>query len=79
LGKQCGIELHLPQLIEAIHEVHSSRIDPYLDHNRNRICENCALHHSDICPCPMDYLAVLLVEAVEMVDQRRKEAERAPA
>jgi hypothetical protein len=26
--------------------------------------------HSSICPCPMDYLAVLLVQAVENVDAR---------
>ena len=27
--------------------------------------------HSRICPCPMDYLAELIVEAVEAVDRRR--------
>ncbi len=71
LGKNCGIELHLPQLIDAIHEVRSTRIDPYLVHNRQSICEKCAFLHSDICPCPMDYLLVLVVQAVETVDQRR--------
>jgi hypothetical protein len=70
-GKVCGIELHLPQLIEAIHQVHSDLIDPYLAHNRQNICERCVFLHSSSCPCPMDYLAVLLVQAVETVDQRR--------
>jgi hypothetical protein len=77
LGKQCGIELHLPQLIDAIHEVHSPSIAPYLDHNREKICQKCAFLHSSICPCPMDYLAVLLVQAVEAVDERRERHEQA--
>lgn len=72
LGKDCGVELHLPALIDSIHEVHSGRIDPYLNHNRQTICEKCAFLHSSICPCPMDYLAVLLVDAVETVDARRQ-------
>jgi len=71
LGKDCGIELHLPQLIESIHEVHDAWIEPYLEHNREAICAHCALLHSSICPCPMDYLSTLLVEAVETVDERR--------
>jgi len=74
VGKQCGVELHLPQIVDAIHEIRSDWIKPYLENNRQRICETCALHHSDICPCPMDYLAVLLVQAVETVDKRREEA-----
>jgi hypothetical protein len=73
LGKQCGIEMHLPQLIDAIHDVHSASILPYLSNNREKICEHCPHLHSSICPCPMDYLSVLLVGAVEAVDQRRKE------
>jgi hypothetical protein len=72
LGKACGIELHLPQLIESIHQVDSPSIVPYLDHNRSEICAKCSFLHSSICPCPMDYLSVLLVEAVEEVDRRRE-------
>jgi hypothetical protein len=71
LGKNCGVELHLPELVDSIHQVHSNRLEPYLDHNRKAICEKCAFLHSEICPCPMDYLSALVVEAVETVDQRR--------
>jgi hypothetical protein len=71
LGKQCGIELHLPRLIDAVHEQHSDLIWPYLANNRKKVCERCTFLHSAICPCPMDYLSVLLVEAVEAVDERR--------
>src|SRR5262249_55499728 len=41
--------------------------------NRTEICEKCAFLHSSFCPCPMDYLAVLVVQAVETVDERRRE------
>lgn len=73
LGKPCGIEMHLPQIVDAIQHVHSDSIRPYLENNRNRICEKCVFNHSSICPCPMDYLAVLLVRAVETVDSRRNQ------
>jgi hemerythrin-like domain-containing protein len=72
LGKDCGIELHLPRLIESIREVHSVWIEPYLEHNREGICAKCAFLNSSICPCPMDYLSGLLVEAVETVDERKR-------
>jgi hypothetical protein len=70
-GKNCGVEMHLADLVDSIHQVRSNRIQPYLDNNREEICEKCALLHSSICPCPMDYLAVLVVQAVETVDARR--------
>jgi hypothetical protein len=71
LGKDCGVELHLPALVKAIHEVRSDTIAPYLEHDRQQICANCAFLHSSICPCPMDYLLVLIVDAVEKVDERK--------
>jgi hypothetical protein len=70
LGKMCGVELHLPRLVEAVHEIKSELIGPYLDNNRKKICEGCAFLNSDHCPCPMDTLAVLVVEAIEAVDKR---------
>lgn len=76
LGKPCGVELHLEKLIEAVHEVQSELIAPYLDNNRKKICEGCAFLHSDCCPCPMDTLAVLVVQAVESVDERRHRQEQ---
>jgi|ERR1017187_4272537 hypothetical protein len=73
LGKMCGVELHLENLVESIHQVRSNRIAPYLDHNRHEICEKCAFLHRSVCPCPMDYLAILVVKAVEAVDERRRQ------
>jgi hypothetical protein len=73
LGKPCGVELHLPQLVESVRQVHSDLIGPYLATNRHEVCEQCPyLHHADYCPCPMDSLAVLVVEAIEAVDRRRQ-------
>jgi hypothetical protein len=71
LGKQCGVEMHLPELIDGIHQVKSGSIEPYLSRTRLEVCGHCTLQHSDKCPCPIDYLAVLIVEAVEEVDRRR--------
>jgi hypothetical protein len=68
--------MHLPELIDSIHAVHSHRLAPYLAHNRMEICSRCALLHSSICPCPMDYLALLVVEAVEAMDERRGRREK---
>lgn len=78
LGKNCGVELHLPQLIDSIRDVHSDLLAPYLDHNRAEICEKCAFLHSSICPCPMDYLSGLIVEAVETVDRRHDRTDEVP-
>jgi len=71
LGKPCGIELHLPQLVQSVREVHSDLIAPYLACNRGHVCTTCSYLDSEHCPCPMDTLAVLLIEAVETVDRRR--------
>ncbi len=78
LGKTCGVEAHFPQLIEAIRAVKSGLIEPSLQQNRQTICEHCAALHGSACPCPMDYLAVLLVQAVETVDERHKARQTHP-
>jgi hypothetical protein len=77
IGKLCGIELHLPEYLDAIHQIDSGVIDPYLDNMRSNVCSGCAQKECSDCPCPMDYLSVLLVQAIETVDQRRPE--RLPA
>ena len=71
LGKRCGIEIHLPEYVKAIRSVNSTRIEPYLDAIHKSVCSHCTMRGADNCPCPMDYLLVLLVRAVETVDQRR--------
>jgi hypothetical protein len=73
LGKMCGVEMHLPELIESVRSVHSPLLAPYIEHDREVICARCAYLERSICPCPMDYLGGLVVEAVEEVDRRRRE------
>ena len=73
LGKKCGVELHLPKFLEAIHEVDSPRIGPYLDNIHRRVCSQCARRGCNDCPCPLDYLLVLIVQAVDTVDQRHRQ------
>ena len=43
LGKQCGIEMHLPRLIDAIHAVRSDSLAPYLESSHRHICATCPL------------------------------------
>src|SRR5262245_33269717 len=65
LGKVCGVELHLPQLVAAVREVHSDWMGPYLYNTHQKVCQGCPHLHRDCCPCPMDTLALLVAQAVE--------------
>ena len=78
LGKVCGVELHLPRLVSAVREVHSDWMAPYLDNTRQKVCEACPYLRRDCCPCPMDSLALLVVEAIEAVDRRRQPRDPGP-
>lgn len=72
LGKLCGVEQNLPNLIDAVHGVFSDSIVPYFESKQHQVCERCAFRNSKFCPCPMDYLLVLVVEAIETVDARHE-------
>src|SRR6516225_6320906 len=71
LGKACGVELYLPELIEAIREVQGDSTEPYQQMKQRLVCARCAYLHSNACPCPMDYWFVPIVQVVQAVDQRR--------
>ncbi len=72
LGTRCGIELNLPLYVQAVHEVESHLIEPYLDIIHQRVCSQCPQHDGAGCPCTLDYLPVLVVQAIESVDARRQ-------
>src|SRR5690242_14141986 len=72
LGKQCGIELDLPQLVDAVHGVHSVVMDPYIRTFHDGVCSQCPAHNGRQCPCPLDCLLLLAVQAIETVDERRR-------
>lgn len=70
-GKTCGVELHLAQFLQTVHKVESPLVGPYLDKIHDEVCTHCPRNGQEGCPCPLDYLLVLIVDAIEAVDRRR--------
>jgi hypothetical protein len=68
LGKHCGIEMHLPVLVQVAHAIRSGMIDPYIDCFHETICMTCPYRSTSECPCPLDYLLPLAIDAIETVD-----------
>jgi hypothetical protein len=71
LGQGCGIERHLPALVELCRTTDSNLIDPYIEKLHDTICVGCEYHDKPSCPCPLNYLLKLAVEAVEKVEHRQ--------
>jgi hypothetical protein len=78
-GLGCGIEQHVPELVEMCRTTQSALMDPYIDKLHDTICKDCAYRTEPECPCPLDYLLQLAVEAVERVERRRADRQSAPA
>ena len=70
LGKRCGIELNLRRLVDAVHLERSDAMDPYIQHFHDEVCMYCENRPTNQCPCPLESLLELAVEAVEAVDER---------
>jgi len=45
-------------------------IDPYIDQFHEQVCTHCPNRPTNQCPCPLEYLLTLVVQAIETVDQR---------
>jgi hypothetical protein len=71
LGKQCGIECNLPGLIDVVRGVHAEAIDSYIDHFHDDVCTRCPNRLSSQCPCPLEYLLTLAVQAIETVQLQK--------
>lgn len=71
-GKGCGIERHIPELVEICRNTDSVLMDPYIEQLHDTICVDCEFRDSPDCPCPLDYLLPLAIEAVERVQRRRE-------
>ena len=69
-GKRCGIELHLAEIVQVAHAARSRAIDPYIDRFHCDVCAHCATRETSQCPCPLDPLLLLAIEAIEAVDER---------
>jgi len=74
-GKACGIELHVPELVHLCRTSPNPQMAAYIDELHAQICEHCSNKDGPTCPCPLDYLLQLAVEAIERVDLRRRAAE----
>ena len=72
LGKRCGIELNLEHLVNAVHTVQCDAIDPYMLAFHDQVCSCCNCRPTSQCPCSLDRLLLLAVEAIETVDERRR-------
>ena len=73
-GKRCGIELHLPEIVELTHSISDQTMDPYIERFHDDLCSHCANRTTDQCPCPLETLLQLAVEAIESVDERYRSA-----
>ncbi len=71
LGKRCGVEVNLGELVQAVHHEHSNWMGPYIDRFHEDVCAHCVNRPTEQCPCALDYLLQLAVEAIEAVDERR--------
>ena len=69
LGKRCGIEVNLEQLVNAVHGVDSPAMDSYIEAFHRDVCESCLYGTTRNCPCPLDGLLLLAVQAIESVDE----------
>jgi len=70
LGKKCGIELQLPRIVELTHAIQSRSMEPYIDRFHDEVCSQCPVRPTNYCPCTLDPLLILAIEAIETVDQR---------
>lgn len=70
LGKACGIELHLAEIVEVCHRSQSGLVEPYERRFHEEVCLHCANRTTPQCPCPLDYLLPLAIDAIESVDER---------
>jgi len=72
-GKRCGIELHLQGIVDVCHAAQGELMDPYITQLHDDVCSGCTECVTDQCPCPLHYLLLLAAEAVDAVDERRRE------
>jgi len=69
---RCGIELQLPELVDAIHAAETGLpAGPAPD--QHKVCARCLHLRSARCPCAVEALTDVLVRAVRAVDARREQ------
>ncbi len=75
-SRECSIKIHLPQILQSVQGVTSDRIEDYVEHIREDVCAVCEDRNPDgSCDvrdridCPLDRYLLLVVEAIEEVQQ----------
>lgn len=70
----CGIEAHLPRVVDAVLSIESDRMDEYVDAIRAQVCGSCEnqtgdgyCRYRDRRECALDAYLFLVVEAIEEV------------
>lgn len=64
----------MAELEDICRQTDSALIDPYIPYIEKlheAVCAHCEFKDSSSCPCPLDYLMLLAVEAVERVETQR--------
>lgn len=69
-GKDCGIESHLEEIVQVAHAARNDAMDPYIERFHEDVCAHCKTRTTDQCPCPLDYLLLLAIQAIDAVDER---------
>ena len=78
-GRTCGLEAHLPRILEVVQTVHSSRMDEYVEAIRQRVCAVCEQDAQGVCraredgECALDAYLPLVVDALEEAERILKE------
>lgn len=76
-GRVCGIDRHLPALIDAIAAVNSNRMDEYVAAVESQICSACEQDAGGRCnvrdrgDCALYMYLSLVVDAIEEVKEAR--------
>jgi hypothetical protein len=70
-GRRCAIELRLGALVESVHRVRSGVIDQHIKSFKECDRIDRPNRFEDQCPCSLDFLLVLAVQAIEDVDHSR--------
>lgn len=72
---QCGVELHLPDIVKVVQSVKSLQLKDYVEELRKVVCGKCKNKNMDgTCQlrsdadCGLDRYFELVVEAIEEVD-----------
>ncbi len=72
-GRTCHVELYLPQVIDVVRSIDSTRMDAYVDRLRQTVCRVCEQNVDGDCAlrlkahCALDTYVTLVVGAIEEV------------